>query len=36
VLDLQGNAIENDCAEKIIQLLNINYNIEDILITGNL
>jgi hypothetical protein len=36
VLDLCGNAIENDCAEKIIHLLNINYNIEDISITGNL
>lgn len=34
-LDLKDNDLEDECAEKIIDLLKVNYFIEDLVIEGN-
>ena len=34
-LDLQDNLLDNDCADKLIELLHDNYFIEDLIIDGN-
>lgn len=35
-LDLKDNEIENECAQKLIDLLRMNYFIEDLVIKGNI
>jgi hypothetical protein len=35
-LDLKDNELENECAKNLVQLLDDNYFIEDLVVTGNL